>query len=69
VVPTGTSKVCENLAVESCHHVSICQVFDRTAADAKGEEGCCIDELHRAIIYTTKMSKQVTKSDAVHMYP
>jgi hypothetical protein len=20
-----------------------CQVFDRTAADAKGEEGCCID--------------------------
>jgi hypothetical protein len=26
-------------------------------------------ELHRAIIYTTKMSKQVTKSDAVHMYP
>jgi hypothetical protein len=28
-------------------------------------------ELHRAIIYTTKMSKQVTKShvrDAVHMY-
>jgi hypothetical protein len=29
-------------------------------------------ELHRAIIYTTKMSKQVTKShvrDAVYMYP
>jgi hypothetical protein len=29
-------------------------------------------ELHGAIIYTTKMSKQVTKSqvrDAVHMYP
>ena len=29
-------------------------------------------ELHRAIIYTTEMSKQVTKShvrDAVHMYP
>ena len=28
-------------------------------------------ELHRAIIYTTEMSKQVTKShvrDAVHMY-
>jgi hypothetical protein len=28
-------------------------------------------ELHRAIIYTTKMSKQVVKShvrDAVHMY-
>jgi hypothetical protein len=28
-------------------------------------------ELHRASIYTTKMSKQVTKShvrDAVHMY-
>jgi hypothetical protein len=28
--------------------------------------------LHRAIIYTTKMSKQVTKihvRDAVHMYP
>jgi hypothetical protein len=28
-------------------------------------------ELHRAIIYTTKMSKQVTKSharDTVHMY-
>jgi hypothetical protein len=27
---------------------------------------------HRAIIYTTKMSKQMTKSDvrdAVHMYP
>jgi hypothetical protein len=21
----------------------MCQVFDRTAADAKGEEGCCID--------------------------
>jgi hypothetical protein len=31
-----------------------------------------LEELHRAIIYTTKMSKQVTKSyvrDAVHMYP
>jgi hypothetical protein len=30
-----------------------------------------LNELHRAIIYTTKMSKQVTKShvrDAVHMY-
>jgi hypothetical protein len=29
-------------------------------------------ELHRAIIYPTKMSKQVTKSDvrgAVYMYP
>jgi hypothetical protein len=29
-------------------------------------------ELHRAIIYTTEMSKQVMKShvrDAVHMYP
>jgi hypothetical protein len=29
-------------------------------------------ELHRAIIYTTKMSKQVTKShvrDTVHIYP
>jgi hypothetical protein len=29
-------------------------------------------ELHRAIIYTTKMNKQVTKChvrDAVHMYP
>jgi hypothetical protein len=29
-------------------------------------------ELHRAIIYTTEMSKQVTMShvrDAVHMYP
>jgi hypothetical protein len=29
-------------------------------------------ELHKAIIYTTKMSKLVTKShvrDAVHMYP
>jgi hypothetical protein len=29
-------------------------------------------ELHRAFIYTTKMSKQLTKShvtDAVHMYP
>jgi hypothetical protein len=29
-------------------------------------------ELHRAIIYTTKMSKQVRKSDVrntVHMYP
>jgi hypothetical protein len=29
-------------------------------------------ELHRAIIYTTEMSKQVTKKhlrDAVHMYP
>jgi hypothetical protein len=26
-------------------------------------------KLHRAMIYTTKMSKQVTKSDAVHMYP
>jgi hypothetical protein len=29
-------------------------------------------ELHRAIIYTAKMSKQATKShvrDAVHMYP
>jgi hypothetical protein len=31
-----------------------------------------LKELHRAIIYTTKMSKQVTKNnvrDAVHMYP
>jgi hypothetical protein len=31
-----------------------------------------LKELHRAIIYTTKMGKQVTKShvrDAVHMYP
>jgi hypothetical protein len=29
-------------------------------------------ELHRAIIYTTKMSQQITKcdvTDAVHMYP
>jgi hypothetical protein len=29
-------------------------------------------ELHRAIIYTTEMSKQVTESDvrnAIHMYP
>jgi hypothetical protein len=29
-------------------------------------------ELHRAIIYTSEMSKQMTKShmsDAVHMYP
>jgi hypothetical protein len=29
-------------------------------------------ELHRAIIYTTKMNKQVMKNDvrdAVHMYP
>jgi hypothetical protein len=31
-----------------------------------------LKELHRAIIYTTKMSKQVTKCDvrdAVHLYP
>jgi hypothetical protein len=31
-----------------------------------------LKELHRAIIYTTKMSKQMAKSDvrdAVHMYP
>jgi hypothetical protein len=29
-------------------------------------------ELHRAIIYTTKMSQQITNydvTDAVHMYP
>jgi hypothetical protein len=26
-------------------------------------------KLHRAMIYTTKMDKRVTKSDAVHMYP
>jgi hypothetical protein len=31
-----------------------------------------LKELHRAIIYTTKMSKQVMKCDvrdAVHLYP
>jgi hypothetical protein len=31
-----------------------------------------LKELHRAIIYTTEMSKQVTRSyvsDAVHVYP
>jgi hypothetical protein len=47
-----------------------CQVWDRT--DAKREKKVVVlMELHRAIIYTTKMSKQVTKShvrDAVHMY-
>jgi hypothetical protein len=26
-------------------------------------------KLHRVMIYTTKMSKWVTKSDAVYMYP
>jgi hypothetical protein len=26
-------------------------------------------KLHRAMIYATKKSKRVTKSDAVHMYP
>jgi hypothetical protein len=48
----------------------VCQVCDRT--DAKREKKVVVlVELHRAIIYTTKMSKQVTKShvrDAVHMY-
>jgi recombinational DNA repair protein RecR len=48
----------------------VCQVCDRT--DAKREKKVVVlVELHRAIIYTTKMSKQVTKShvrDAVLMY-
>jgi hypothetical protein len=38
----------------------------------RGRRFFVLMELHRAIIYTTKMSKQVTKShvrDAVHMYP
>jgi hypothetical protein len=47
-----------------------CQVWDRT--DVKREKKVVVlMELHRAIIYTTKMSKQVTKChvrDAVHMY-
>ena len=47
-----------------------CQVWDR--ADVKREKKVVVlMELHRATIYTTKMSKQVTKShvrDAVHMY-
>jgi hypothetical protein len=44
-----------------------------TAEDVKeGQKVVVLKELHRAIIYTTKMGKQVTKShvrDAVHMYP
>jgi hypothetical protein len=49
----------------------LCQVWDRT--DAKREKKVVVlMELHRAIIYTTKMSKQVTKSqvrNTVHIYP
>jgi hypothetical protein len=44
----------------------------RVIADVKGGEGVVMRELHRAIIYTTEMNKQVTNShvrDAVHMYP
>jgi hypothetical protein len=48
-----------------------CQVWNR--ADVKREKKVVVlMELHRAIIYTTEMSKQVTMShmrDAVHMYP
>jgi hypothetical protein len=56
--------------VEQLNEV-LCQVWDRT--DAKREKKVVVlMELHRAIIYTTKMSKQVTKShvrDTVHIYP
>jgi hypothetical protein len=49
-----------------------CRGQDRADMPKKEAEGCCIKELHRAIIYTTKTSKQMTKNDvrdAVHMYP
>ena len=38
---------------------------------SRGKKVVVLIELHRAIIYTTKMSKQVMRSyviDAVHMY-
>jgi hypothetical protein len=61
--------------VEISHAVDavyvFCQVWNR--ADVKREKKVVVlMELHRAIIYTTEMSKQVTMShmrDAVHMYP
>ena len=47
-------------------------VGSETGQTSREKKVVVLRELHRAIIYTTEMSKQVTKShvrDAVHMYP
>jgi hypothetical protein len=59
--------------------VRLCHISDMEYVGVKTEQTCrkrqkvvVLRELHRAIIYTTEMSKQITKSDvrdAVHMYP
>jgi hypothetical protein len=50
-----------------------CRIWlDQEEDVRRGRRFVVLMELHRTIIYTTKMSKQVTKShvrDAVHMYP
>jgi hypothetical protein len=51
----------------------MCSVGVKTEHTSRKRQKVLVSmELHRAIIYTTKMSKQVTKShvrDAVQMYP
>ena len=47
-------------------------VGSETGQTSREKKVVVLSELHRAIIYTTEMSKQVTNShvrDAVHMYP
>jgi hypothetical protein len=48
------------------------RLSDVVNSSEKKQKVVVLRELHRAIIYTTKMSKRVTKShvrDTVHMYP
>jgi hypothetical protein len=50
------------------HNLTVRSLTDQQRRQREKEVVVLI-EIHRAIIYTTKMSKQVMKSDAVHMYP
>jgi hypothetical protein len=57
-----------------CGDTGLITVRSRTGQQRTSREKkvLLLKELHRAIIYTTKMSKQVTKCDvrdAVHLYP
>jgi hypothetical protein len=66
-----TSEQCYLSVAAWCGETGLITFGSGTRQTSREKKVVLLMELHRAIIYTTKISKQVTKSharDAVHMY-
>jgi hypothetical protein len=60
-----------DLSTRTLSNLTTLRIYQYVGTDKRREKVVVLRELQRAIIYTNKMSKQVTKShvrDAVHMY-